>query len=499
MAAGPDLTYNGGTTDAFTAKVNAAGTALDYAGYIGGVADEVGSGVAVDTTGNAYVSGYTGSSQASFPVTGGPDVTYNGGPHDAFVAKVTATGAALDYAGYIGGSGDDFGNAITVDGTGNAYATGSTNSTQTTFPVTLGPDLTYNGGPFDAFVAKVSGLGPPATLMLSPKADTNTVGTSHTVTATVKDAGGNPVSGVTVRFSVTGANSASGSAVADANGQASFTYTGTNAGVDTISAFADTDNDGMQDVGEPSDTATKTWTPGAPATLTLLPPADTNTVGTTHCVTATVKDAFGNPVPGVTVRFSVPTAVATHASPSSGSATTNANGQATFCFTASLPGEDAIHAFADTDNDVTQDAGEPFGDATKTWILPPSTAFCEVTVTQGGWIIANNGDRGSFGGNAKVSADGTSVAGEEEYQDHGPAQPMNVHSIELTATTCSDDLQSATIFGTATIDGSGAFVFRIDVFDLGEPGTSDSYGIILSNGYASGQQQLKGGNVKIHK
>jgi Bacterial Ig-like domain (group 1) len=215
-------------------------------------------------------------------------------------------------------------------------------------------------------------------------------------------------------------------------------------------------------------------------------------------VTATVTDAFGNPVPGVTVRFSVPTAVATFASPSSGSDVTDASGEATFCYSASLPGVDAIHAFADTNNDGGQDPGEPFGDATKTWTVPPSTELCEVKITEGGWMVANNGDRASFGGNAKVDADGN-VQGQQEYQDHGPAQPRNAHSIELLATTCSDDLTSATIFGTATINGSGEYVFRIDVIDMGQPGTSDSYGIMLSDGYASGQKQLQGGNVTIHK
>jgi CSLREA domain-containing protein len=339
----------------------------------------------------------------------------------------------------------------------------------------------------------------PATLTLSPAADANTAGEEHCVTATVRDAFGNPTAGITVRFSVTGVNSASGSDTTDANGEATFCYTGTTAGEDAITAFADTNDDGDQDVGEPTGAATKTWTPGAPATLTLEPAADTNTVGEEHCVTATVRDAFGNPVPGVTVRFSVPTAVATFASPSSGSDVTDANGEATFCYSASLPGEDAIHAYADTDDDHTQDAGEPFGDATKTWILPPNTALCEVKITEGGWIIANNGDRASFGGNAKVTADGTEVQGEENYQDHGPAQPRHVKSIELLATTCSDDLTSATIFGTATIDGSGEFIFRIDVTDQGEPGSNDTYGIMLSDGYASGQHQLRGGNVQIHK
>jgi len=236
-----------------------------------------------------------------------------------------------------------------------------------------------------------------------------------------------------------------------------------------------------------------------PATLTLAPKTATNTAGDTHCVTATVNDAFGNPVPNITVDFSVPTAVATHASPSTGSSTTNTNGVATFCYSASLPGEDTIHAFADTNGNTQQDAGEPFDDATKTWIPPANTAFCEVTITEGGWIFANNGDRANFGGNARVAADGSSVQGQENYQDQGPAQPMSVHSIQLTATTCSADLKTATIFGTATIDGSGMYVFRIDLIDQGKSGTNDAYGIILSNGYASGQHQLGGGNVTIHE
>src|SRR5207249_11262221 len=139
------------------------------------------------------------------------------------------------------------------------------------------------------------------------------------VTATVKDAMSRPVPGVTVRFTVTGSNSASGSATTDANGQAVFCYTGTVAGADAITAFADANNNGMLDAGEPAGAATKAWVAGAPATLVLTPPTATNTVGETHCVTATVRDVFGNPVSGVTVRFSVgPSVPTTFPSPSSG-------------------------------------------------------------------------------------------------------------------------------------------------------------------------------------
>jgi uncharacterized protein (TIGR03437 family) len=156
VTVGPDLTYNGGQ-DAFVAKVKADGTGLVYAGYIGGSGFDLGFGIAVDGAGNAYVTGYTQSSQATFPVTVGPGLTYKGNT-DAFVAKVEADGTGLVYAGYIGGSGDDEGRGIAVDGAGNAYVTGYTQSSQATFPVTVGPDLTFNGVA-DAFVAKVKADG----------------------------------------------------------------------------------------------------------------------------------------------------------------------------------------------------------------------------------------------------------------------------------------------------------------------------------------------------
>ncbi|HQP45059.1 MAG TPA: SBBP repeat-containing protein, partial [Thermoanaerobaculales bacterium] len=161
VTVGPDLSYNGGARDAFVAKVNAAGSALAYCGYVGGSGSDTGYGIAVDVGGNAYLTGETSSSAASFPVTLGPDLSYNGGAWDAFVARVRATGAAMDYCGYIGGSDGDFGYGVAVDSWGNAFVTGETSSTEATFPVTLGPDLSYNGGFNDGFVAKVSSGGLP--------------------------------------------------------------------------------------------------------------------------------------------------------------------------------------------------------------------------------------------------------------------------------------------------------------------------------------------------
>lgn len=68
-----------------------------------------------------------------------------------------------------------------------------------------------------------------------------------------------------------------------------------------------------------------------------------------------------------------------------------------------MPGSDAITAFADANDNGTRDPGEPAGAATKIWALPVTTPLCEVTVTNGGWIIAANGDQAHFGGNAKSS------------------------------------------------------------------------------------------------
>jgi CARDB/Beta-propeller repeat len=157
---GPTLTHSGGfdTIDAFVAKIKADGTGLVYLGYIGGAGDDFANAITVDGKGNAYVAGQTNSDQTTFPVTVGPDLNYNLGPSDAFVAKVKPDGTGLVYLGYIGGAGDDGAFGIAVDAAGNAYVAGTTTSDQATFPVKAGPDLTHNGGR-DAFVAKVKADG----------------------------------------------------------------------------------------------------------------------------------------------------------------------------------------------------------------------------------------------------------------------------------------------------------------------------------------------------
>lgn len=162
--ASPDFPFKGGpglTTygwlDAFVAKVKADGTGLDYAGYIGGRWDDVCRGIALDAAGNAYVAGITGSDETTFMLKAGPDLSWNGGSSDAFVAKVNPDGS-LAYSGYIGGEDNDGGLGIALDAAGNAYVTGGTGSPESTFPVREGSDMTYNGSG-DAFIAKVNPAG----------------------------------------------------------------------------------------------------------------------------------------------------------------------------------------------------------------------------------------------------------------------------------------------------------------------------------------------------
>lgn len=160
-----------GGQDAFVAKVNAAGTGLVYATYLGGSSGEISYAIAVDTASNAYVAGYTGSTD--FPVAGLLRPAF-GGYSDVFVTKLNAAGSALVYSTYFGGSNSEGAYGIAVDSLGNAIVTGYTYSsnypTQNALqavsgganplqspppPLLPGYDNSGNGGPSDGFVTKL--------------------------------------------------------------------------------------------------------------------------------------------------------------------------------------------------------------------------------------------------------------------------------------------------------------------------------------------------------
>jgi hypothetical protein len=144
-----------GNQNAFVAKLNATGSTLIYSTYLGGGTEDS-KGIAVDSSGNAYVTGSTSS--ANFPITPGAfQATLGGsGVYNAFVAELNSTGSALVYSTYLGGSGGDGGYRIAVDSSGNAYVTGSTASTD--FP-TANPIQASLGGEENAFVAKLNPTG----------------------------------------------------------------------------------------------------------------------------------------------------------------------------------------------------------------------------------------------------------------------------------------------------------------------------------------------------
>ncbi|UCH51825.1 MAG: SBBP repeat-containing protein [Chloroflexota bacterium] len=142
-----------GRDDAFVARLSADGNALVYSTYLGGSEYDRVEGIAVDSTSSAYITGWTFST--NFP-TQNPYQGIKGGDYDAFVTKLSAAGNSLIYSTYLGGSGFDQGNGIAVDASGGAYVTGLTSSLN--FP-TRDPYQGKNDLSLDVFVARLSAAG----------------------------------------------------------------------------------------------------------------------------------------------------------------------------------------------------------------------------------------------------------------------------------------------------------------------------------------------------
>ncbi|HJZ69055.1 MAG TPA: SBBP repeat-containing protein [Blastocatellia bacterium] len=138
--------------DGFVAKINPAGSDFVYSTYLGGSDNDVALAIAIDSTGNAYVTGSTNStsftgSSATRPAASAPD---------AFVAKINASGSAISYLTFLGGSGFDSADAIAVDASGNAVIAGSAGAD---LPTVNSIQSFRRGGDIDAFVAKVGTTG----------------------------------------------------------------------------------------------------------------------------------------------------------------------------------------------------------------------------------------------------------------------------------------------------------------------------------------------------
>ena len=157
-----DTTYHGGYGDAFVTKLNQTGRELIYSTILGGSDEDDVESIALDDAGNAYVTGWTMS--WDWPITAEAFDTTNHGwfgwPGDAFVTKLNPTGSALVYSTFLGESGYDHAYGIAVNGSGNAYVVGHTDSRDSlNFPTTNGAFDTTHNGHLDVFVTKLNPAG----------------------------------------------------------------------------------------------------------------------------------------------------------------------------------------------------------------------------------------------------------------------------------------------------------------------------------------------------
>ena len=150
-------------SDAYVAKYDPSGAKL-YATFLGGYYEDAATAIAVNSGGEAYLTGITYSTSIDFPVTSnGFQQNHAGGFGDAFILKLNNSGA-VTYGTYLGGGGWDQGQAIAVDGSGNVYVAGATNSGSNSIPLPLTSALQqqYGGGSYDAFVAKITPANAPS-------------------------------------------------------------------------------------------------------------------------------------------------------------------------------------------------------------------------------------------------------------------------------------------------------------------------------------------------
>lgn len=145
-----------GSTDVFLSKIDPTGSKLVYSSYLGGTStDRLVEGVAVNSAGEAFVTGWTTST--NFPTTAGAFQTTFHGTQEGFVTKFNSTGTGLVYSTFLGGTGSTTVNSIALDSTGNAFAVGATNAAD--FPITPGAVQPKLAGRTDWFVAKLSSTG----------------------------------------------------------------------------------------------------------------------------------------------------------------------------------------------------------------------------------------------------------------------------------------------------------------------------------------------------
>jgi len=167
----------GGFSDAFIARVNPAGTAFEFATWLGGSGTDTANAVALDSAGNIHVTGSTAST--NFPLQDPVQNQLSPGGPDSFVAKINAAGSMMLYSTYLGGNSTDQANGIAADANGNAYVVGTTSSQN--FPV-VNPYQPALRGFSDAFITK---LGVESDLAIAKAASRNPVMTGNNFSYTL--------------------------------------------------------------------------------------------------------------------------------------------------------------------------------------------------------------------------------------------------------------------------------------------------------------------------
>jgi len=223
-------------------------------------------------------------------------VTVNGQPTPNVLVRFAVTGGdplPADGIGYTGGNGaTSFSFTDTEAGTDTVLAW-----------IDFDNDGVRDTNEPRAVATKQWTPGPPASLDAEPESQAVARGMNVSITATVEDQYGNPVSGTRVRAQVTTGVNSPGTidcGLTDADGEATCSYKGTAQGTDTVQVWADRDNDGTLDTGEPSDTVSVTWVT-AQGSLTLSP----TPVTVNNTVTATVSITGSNPSGYATLKFPV--------------------------------------------------------------------------------------------------------------------------------------------------------------------------------------------------
>jgi RHS repeat-associated protein len=365
----------GSASDIFVSKFDLTLNGTDsllYSTYFGGNESDHSYGIAVNGADQVYFTGYTQST--NFPLANSIDNTFGGGTcgsvpcYDAYIAHLNIANNNLVYSTYLGGSNEDRGNGITLDGSGRAYVIGYTKSTD--FPTvnaiqgTKGTDSCSAPPCPDVFVAAVNASGNILAYSTYLGGSNEDYGTA----IILDSSGGTYLTGYTLstNFPVTAGSyhttissvgysdvfvSKISALQADATPTPTYTATATDTSTPTETSTptstatdtaTSTPTPTFTPTNTPTSTPTSTPSPLEGATLTLTPNvAGPNVTGTTQTLTATLKNRFGVPLANVTMQF-----VVTGPNAMSSTAATNANGIALFAYAGANSGTDSIQAIA---------------------------------------------------------------------------------------------------------------------------------------------------------